>query len=1166
MGLISKTFFKIFPCLKPKDVRKIPLPLIYLYDDKKNKKFPGNKVSTTKYSIISFLPLFLYNQFKHVTNIYFLLVAIISLIPQISATNPITNVLPLVFVLCVSGIKEIIEDIRRWIADRGFNNAKYTRVNVSDGNLTSITSAEVRTGYVLELKTNDRIPADCIPLSSSNDDGIVFVQTAALDGETNLKEVFVPKDLNSIDTLKMIGTMHCNPPNEYFNQYNATIKLEDGNGSTKDIPVSAANLLIGGAVIKDTEKCTALVCHCGKHSKLALNQPSLRTKFAHTDARMNQFVFGIFCFKIVIVIVATIAGSLFLVHTGRDSWYLDIEEISVGKNTVQTFFRYFGLLSYLIPISCAVSLEVAKFIQTMLMECDTDFNIYSVDEDGKLITEKMAAKTSILNDELALVEYVLSDKTGTLTENSMMFKMASVDGEVIEGKKLEENFKLYWNIDNEKNGMEVMDKRNEDINYVSDTKITMKEGVDKVKAQAIKDYLLALAICNEARPKKEGNKINYQSQSPDEVALCQQAVDSNVLFFKRTQTMIYVSFFGEILEFKVLAIFSFNSDRKRQSVIVQTHDGQIVMYTKGADSIIAARTIHEDKFEVTNKQLQDFSVVGLRTLLVTKKEISQEQYNEWRKKYDEADSSVAGHDENVALVQNEMEVDLKLIGATAIEDKLQDGVPETIEFLIRGGIKVWMITGDKVETAINIGLSCNLLTKETFICKLRNAPDEVESKEEFTTKKLVEMDEEIDKEIERCKSEGKTYNIGCVFEAGALQIVMDHAKELFRQVILKASVVICSRVTPKQKAMIAKTVKEATKKVVLTIGDGANDVAMINEGDIGVGLFGKEGTQAARASDYALRKFRHVAKLIMFHGRNSLLRNVTLIKMCFYKNASFFLILFWYSFFNGQSGMSMYDDYTMTFFNIFITSLPPVFIACLDKDLSYQVIKDNPEVHRGILRGSRMSLASFLDWLGQGIWQSLLLTFVFHFMLDDVDVYSSNGKAGGWAVVSMYLTFSGFFMVFFTLCTQVKTWNLWTLASFIISLVLFFIFMLLIVYCPGISIRDLSNDVFSIVFRQPYFYLVTLFTVIVGIVPNILRLFCLRFLVPGYYMVLQEIYSDKKFENYGKKRKIVIEGTEEAHTYYHELCLSQPLFNKLPKDQREMNEITSEVNANDFED
>ncbi|ELP93552.1 phospholipid-transporting ATPase, putative [Entamoeba invadens IP1] len=1150
MGWLSTLFFHVFPCLKPKDVRKTPLPPIYLYDEKKNKKFPGNKVSTTKYSIFSFIFVFLYNQFKHVTNIYFLLVAIISLIPQISATNPVTNVFPLIFVLCISAIKEIIEDIRRWLADRGFNNQKYTAINLNDGSTLETTSAKVRTGTLVELHTNDRIPADCIPLSSTNEDGVVFVQTAALDGETNLKEVFVPKEIVGKDPIQLRGTLYCNPPSEYFNEYNATFHL-DLDGQNKDVPVGSNNLLIGGSVVKDTEKAIALVVHCGIHTKLALNQPKLRTKFAHTDSRMNQFVFGIFVFKIIIVAIAAGLSGWYVNYVGRDSWYLDLKTVNIGTYVVKTFFRYFGLMSYLIPISCAVSLEVAKFIQTMFMESDTDFHVYTLDDEGKIVVNTMQAKTSILNDELSLVEYVLSDKTGTLTENMMRFKKASVDGELIDGKDLMTKYKAHYTVENPKM-FEDLIQNILNGHVETDTKIAMRENVDVKHATQIEDYLLALALCNEARPKIEGDKMMYQSQSPDEIALCDHALECGVVFFKRTQTTMTVSLFGKILEYKILDVFSFNSDRKRQSVVLETPSGEIVLYTKGADSIIAARMDKEDNFVPTTDHLNSCSEVGLRTLLVTKKVLEKEKYDEWKARYVTAENTLENREEKVSVLQDELETNLKLVGMTAIEDKLQDGVPETIEFLIRGGIKVWMITGDKVETAINIGLSCNLVTQDTELFKIRNAGDEVENKEEFILNRLEEVYKEINEKKEAWKIENTTKKIGCVFEAGALHIMMEHALPLFSKVAISSDVVICSRVTPKQKAMIAQTVKRATKKVVLTIGDGANDVAMINEGDIGVGLFGKEGTQAARASDYALRKFRHVAKLIMFHGRQSLLRNVTLIKMCFYKNSSFFLILFWYSFFSGYSGMSMYDDYTMTFFNIFITSLPPIFVACTDRDLPYQVIKDNPEVHRRILLGSRMSIWSFLDWLQQGIWQSLVIVFEYHFIIGQTDIFAKNGIPGGWAVVSMYITFSGFFMVFFTLMTQVKTWNWWTVFSFVISFLLFILFVLLIAYFPGLSNRDLSRFVFSAVLAQPYFYFLTFFSSVVGVAPNIIRLMCMRYFAPNYYMILQEIYNKKRFEGYGKDRKIVIEGTEEAHEYYSELSKSRPLFNKLPQVPKEL--------------
>ncbi|KAL7712465.1 Phospholipid-transporting ATPase [Entamoeba marina] len=979
----------------------------------------------------------------------------------------------IVFVLTVSAVKEIIEDFRRYLADSVSNNKKYTKISPFTGERTEISSQKIKSGFLIELHSNDRIPADCIPIDSSNDDGIVYVETAELDGETSLKEVFVPPELLDVDYLALRGVLQAEYPTFNFHQYKATIKTPS-HQSEKSVPLSSKNLLLAGAVIRNTDLALCIVAHCGKQTKLSLNQSPVKTKSAHTDTRMNQFVFGIFCMKLLGVFALTLGSWFFIERTALSSWYLYDDERNTSTEVVSTFFRYFGLLSYMIPISCAVSLELTKFIQTMLMEGDVDFNIFNVGFDGNIEAHKMAAKTSVLNDELGLVEYVLTDKTGTLTENSMVFKKASINGVVYNGNQLSDLYHRYFEITNEKSFNQIVDiidngkdieestiialrdieeeiqNENEgitiDMNNLNKStqslisigdeidmnlnlhgsgniqmdnndsssefnsksvdsndsksipslpkKMDMNENfvLDKSAAQRLEHYLIALAICNEATPKRKGITIRYESQSPDEEALCTQAYSGGFVFYKRTQQFMEISILGELRKYEILANFSFDSDLK-------TPQQKIILYTKGADNIIAERTKKSNLLTVTQQHIDGFGVVGLRTLLVGMKEIDEKVYEEWDVIWKKANSIIEERESAIANAIDLLENDFDILGATAIEDRLQDGVPETIELLLRGGIKVWMITGDKVETAINIGLSCNLITSQTKTFKLRGDSLEV-------TKENIDV---IIRDMTTFKENNEEKNVAIVFEGGALIHCMEALLDEFKNVVKIADAVICARVTPLQKAEIAKAVKKATGKVCLTVGDGANDVPMINEGHVGVGLFGKEGAQAARASDYALRKFRHLGKLIMFHGRHSMLRNVTLIKMCFYKNAAFFLIQLWYGFMNGFSGQTLYDDYMMTFYNIFITSLPPVVIACTDRDLSYQVIKDNPEVHREMLRGHRMSLTSFMGWLFHGVWQSLIILVSVFIYFTYCDVFDRTGRSGGWGLVSSYVSYSAFF-------------------------------------------------------------------------------------------------------------------------------------------------------------
>lgn len=292
------------------------------------------------------------------------------------------------------------------------------------------------------------------------------------------------------------------------------------------------------------------------------------------------------------------------------------------------------------------------------------------------------------------------------------------------------------------------------------------------------------------------------------------------------------------------------------SVVIRTPDEKIKVLCKGADSIIEKRLSNRKNMDVTEKYLEEYASKGLRTLLLAEKEISEEEYKEWQEEYDEACLETENREEKVNKVAEKIEWDFELIGATAIEDKLQDEVAETISVLKMAGIKVWVLTGDKIETAINIGYSCKVLSNDMdqYIIDATEL-DEIRTQLEDSQSKYESSDAQ---------------NFGLIVAGDSLLKITDDSSVcvLFQKLADKMQVVIACRVSPKQKAEIVKLVKDKyPNKTTLSIGDGANDVNMITTADIGVGISGLEGQQAARASDYAIGQFKFLRNLILVHGR-----------------------------------------------------------------------------------------------------------------------------------------------------------------------------------------------------------------------------------------------------------------------------------------------------------
>jgi len=429
-----------------------------------------------------------------------------------------------------------------------------------------------------------------------------------------------------------------------------------------------------GVRIRNTKHVYGVVVYAGKQTKLALNAVSPPSKFSETERMINFVTIGIFTVKIILVIICSISAGVI----GNNAlWYIPIADVAADAGIV--FMCYLVLLSNFIPISLFVNLELLKLIQAGWMMGDNDLK---VEDKG------MRVKNSNLNDELSRVSYVFSDKTGTLTQNKMIFDQCTISGH----------------------------------RYQSAGKGELKTLIDQ--NENVREFLLNMVLNNEVLPEERENDMpKYAAPSPDEIALVKGAYVNGVQFRERLTDGIKITFEDkeDPIFFNVLNSFDFTSLRKRSSVIVKTPNDEIILYTKGADSTMKPRLSRASKNSLADLEshLNDYSREGLRTLLFARKHLTHEEYKVFRKKYNAA-ATITSEDREVELenVMNEMEDNLVLQGCTAIQDSLQDKVPFTIAYLIKAGIKVWMITGDQQDTAENIGYSCRLITKQSELIRV----------------------------------------------------------------------------------------------------------------------------------------------------------------------------------------------------------------------------------------------------------------------------------------------------------------------------------------------------------------------------------------------------------------------------------------------------------------
>ena len=214
------------------------------------------------------------------------------------------------------------------------------------------------------------------------------------------------------------------------------------------------------------------------------------------------------------------------------------------------------------------------------------------------------------------------------------------------------------------------------------------------------NFWKALAICHTVlsdRPDADNpSKVEYKAESPDEAALVSAARDVGFVFLNRTHANIEIEVMGQIENYVPLRVLEFNSSRKRMSTIVRTPDNRILLICKGADSVIYQRLTADHDQEViasTTQYLEEFANAGLRTLCISSKYVTEEEFSSWSRIYDKACAAIEDREDKIEAASELIEGGLTILGATALEDKLQEGVPDAIAQLHKAGIKLWILTG-----------------------------------------------------------------------------------------------------------------------------------------------------------------------------------------------------------------------------------------------------------------------------------------------------------------------------------------------------------------------------------------------------------------------------------------------------------------------------------------
>lgn len=837
-------------------------------------KYVDNHVSTAKYNVATFVPKFLFEQFSKYANIFFLFTSALQQIPNLSPTNQYTTIGPLIVVLLISAGKELIEDFRRKQADKALNMSK-TRV-LRGSNFGEAKWINVQVGDIIRVESEESFPADLVLLASSEPEGLCYIETANLDGETNLKiKQAIPETaplVSSSDLGRLGGKIKSEQPNSSLYTYEATLTMQAGAGE-KELPLNPEQLLLRGATLRNTPWIHGVVVFTGHETKLMRNATAAPIKRTKVEKQMNLLVLMLVGTLLVLSVVCTVGDLVKRSVNASSLTYLLLTKTNtvglVAKQFAEDMVTYWVLFSALVPISLFVTVELVKYWHGILINDDLDIYYDKTDTPAN-------CRTSSLVEELGMVEYVFSDKTGTLTCNMMEFKQCTIGG-IMYADDVPEDRRATV-----EDGAEV---------GIHDFKRLGENLTSHETAPLMEHFLALLSTCHTVIPERDSlGKIKYQAASPDEGALVEGAAMLGYKFVARKPRTVMIEVAGREYEYELLAVCEFNSTRKRMSTIYRCPDGKVRCYCKGADTVILERLNDQNPHvEATLRHLEEYASEGLRTLCLAMREIPEQEFQEWHRIFDKASTTMGGdRADQLDKAAELIEKDFYLLGATAIEDKLQDGVPETIHTLQQAGIKVWVLTGDRQETAINIGMSCKLLSEDMMLLIVNE--ETADATRDNLHKKLDAIKTQGDGTIEM-------ETLALIIDGKSLTYALEKDMEkLFLELAIMCKAVICCRVSPLQKALVVKLVKKHRKQsILLAIGDGANDVSMIQAAHIGVGISGLEGLQAARSADVSIGQFRFLRKLLLVHGAWSYHRVSKTILFSFYKNITLYLTQFWVS-------------------------------------------------------------------------------------------------------------------------------------------------------------------------------------------------------------------------------------------------------------------------------
>lgn len=807
--------------------------------------------------------------------------------------------------------------------------------------------------------------------------GETFIRTDQLDGETDWKLRSASPLTQSLDPRNFIRiSIVAAKPDRKVNEFYGKIEYNPPQSKAPTEPVESStqlsrnfedqqvasltidNTAWANTVLASNAIVLAAVIYTGAQTRQALSTSTSRSKTGLLDYEINNLTKILFALTLTLS-VTLVALEGFNQTAMREAWYIAIPKFLI-------------LFSTIIPVSLRVNLDMGKSVFAWFIERDQGI-------------PNTVVRTSTIPEELGRIEYLLSDKTGTLTQNGKCLQTHPVLAKwflEMELKKIHVGTVSYANEAMEEitsyirqsfpSGAALDTMQTYSLFTPSSTYQTASTGASTTRTRReigsrVRDLVLALALCHNVTPSTEElhehRFTTYQASSPDEIAIVQWTESVGLRLLHRDRhsiTLQSVDTSQVVVRVRILDVFPFTSEGKRMGIILQFSQGteptaedagEIWFYQKGADTVMTSIVVANDWLdEATANMARE----GLRTLVVGRRKLSFQQYQDFSLHHKQASLSLENRDSSMnRVVKDYLENNLELLGVTGVEDKLQKDVKPSLELLRNAGIKIWMLTGDKVETARCVAVSAKLVSRTQYIHTITNLSSELSPSAAIDALSLLRS---------------KPDSTALLIDGNSLSHFLTFHQEAFISLAVLLPAVIACRCTPTQKADVATLIRQHTRKRVACIGDGGNDVSMIQAADIGIGIVGKEGRQASLAADFSITQFHHLTKLLVWHGRNSYKRSAKLAQFVIHRGLIISVCQTVYSISTRFEPIALYRDWLLVGYASVYT-MAPVFSLVLDRDVDEGLANLYPELYKELTAGTTLSYRTFFVWVAVSIYQ-----------------------------------------------------------------------------------------------------------------------------------------------------------------------------------------------------